>query len=130
MYLVVAKMVKKKFIQMRCVRKVSCSSLARPSRAVVTAAPSSGGSLSSSLLLFSLSFGVREALAVEKAPPTGTSTMVPSLQKEDPAAAPMANLVSIPPVDATSVEVDLIVLSSDSEDEVDWEALVAGDEVD
>jgi hypothetical protein len=28
--------------------------------------------------------------------------MVPSLQKEeDPAAAPMANLVSIPPVDAT-----------------------------
>jgi hypothetical protein len=42
----------------------------------------------------------------------------------------MANLVSIPPVDATSVEVDLIVLSSDSEDEVDWEALVAGDEVD
>jgi hypothetical protein len=68
---------------------------------------------------------------VEKAPPAGTSTSDPSLRKEeDPAAAPVANLVSIYPVDATSIWVDLIILSSDSEDEVEWEALVAGDEVD
>jgi predicted dinucleotide-binding enzyme len=56
---------------------------------------------------------------------------VPSLWKEeDPAAAPMANLVSIPPVVVASVEVNLIVLSGDNEDEVDWKALIAGDEVD
>jgi hypothetical protein len=53
---------------------------------------------------------------------------VPSLQ-EDPTAAPVVNLVSVPPVDAASMEVDLIVPSSDSEDKVDWEALVIGDEV-
>jgi hypothetical protein len=95
------------------------------------AEPSSEGSLSSSSLLSSLSFGVREALVVEKAPPAETSTPVPSLQKEeDPAAARVANLVSIPPVDATSVEVDLIILISDSKDKVEWEALVAGDKVD
>jgi hypothetical protein len=39
-------------------------------------------------------------------------------------AAPTVNPVSVPPVDA-----NLIVLSSDSEDEVDWEALIAEDEV-
>jgi hypothetical protein len=36
----------------------------------------------------------------------------------------MVNLISVPPVDA-----NLIVLSSGSEDEVDWEALIAEDEV-
>jgi hypothetical protein len=77
-----------------------------------------------------LPFGVPEAPAVEKAPPTGTSTPVPSLRKEDLAAAPAANLVSVPPVDAVLVEVDLIILNSDGEDKVDWEALIAGDEVD
>jgi hypothetical protein len=78
-----------------------------------------------------LPFSVREAPAVEKASPARTSTPVPSLRKEeDPAAAPATNLVFVPPVDATSVEVDLIILSSDSEDEVDWEAHVTGDEVD
>jgi hypothetical protein len=129
-YLAIAKMVKK-FIQRRYVCKLPRSSLARPSRPAVTAAPSSGGSSpSSSSLLASLPFGVCGALLVEKAPPTETSVSVPSLWKEeDPAAAPAANLVSVPPIDAASVEVDLIVLSSDSEDEVDWEALIAGDEV-
>ena len=42
----------------------------------------------------------------------------------------MVNLVPISVVDATSVRVDLIILSSDSEDEVYWEALTAEDEVD
>jgi hypothetical protein len=42
----------------------------------------------------------------------------------------MANLVPISLVHATSAGVDLIVLSSDSEDEVDWETLAAEDEVD
>jgi hypothetical protein len=44
---------------------------------------------------------------------------------EDPLAAPAVNPVSAPLVDAK-----LIMLSSDSEDEVDWEALVVEDEVD
>jgi hypothetical protein len=44
-------------------------------------------------------------------------------------AAPVANLVSVPPVDAALMGVDLIILSSDSEDEVDWKALVVADEV-
>jgi predicted dinucleotide-binding enzyme len=77
-----------------------------------------------------LSLGVQEASVVEKALPARTSTSVSTLRKEDPAAAPAANLVSVPPVDAALMGVDLIVLSSDSEDEVDWEALIAGDEVD
>jgi hypothetical protein len=51
-------------------------------------------------------------------------------EEEDPAAAPEVNLVSAPPVDANLMGVDLIVLSSGSEDEVDWEALIAEDEVD
>jgi hypothetical protein len=34
-----------------------------------------------------------------------------------------------PPIDADLMGVDLIVLSSGSEDEVDWEALIAEDEV-
>jgi hypothetical protein len=67
-----------------------------------------------------LSLGVQEASVVEKASPAGTSTSVPSLRKEeDPVAAPAANLVSISLVDATLMGVDLIVLSSDSEDKVD-----------
>jgi hypothetical protein len=40
-------------------------------------------------------------------------------KEEDPAVAPVGNLVSIPPIDAALIGVDLIVLSSDSEDEVD-----------
>jgi hypothetical protein len=53
---------------------------------------------------------------VEKeAPPARTSKLTPSSRKvEDPVAAPAVNPVSAPPVDA-----ELIVLSSDSEDEVD-----------
>jgi hypothetical protein len=78
-----------------------------------------------------LSLGVREALVVEKAPPARTSTPVPSLRKdEDLGAAPAVNLASVPPIDAASMDVDLIVLSSGSEDEVDWEALVTEDEID
>jgi hypothetical protein len=42
----------------------------------------------------------------------------------------VANLVSVPPIDAALMGVELIVLSSDSKNEVDWEALVAGDKVD
>jgi hypothetical protein len=49
---------------------------------------------------------------------------------EDPGAAPVVNLVSIPPIDAVSVDMDLIILSTGSEDEVDWEALIAEDEID
>jgi predicted dinucleotide-binding enzyme len=77
-----------------------------------------------------LSLGVREASVVEKAPPARTSMPVPTLWKEDPAAALAANLVSVPPVDAALMGVDFIVLSSYNEDEVDCKALVAGDEVD
>jgi hypothetical protein len=36
------------------------------------------------------------------------------------------DLISVPPVDAASMGVDLIVLSSDSTDEVDWKSLVVG----
>jgi hypothetical protein len=44
---------------------------------------------------------------------------------ENPVVAPAVNPISAPPVDTK-----LIVLSSDSEDEVDWEVLAAeGDEV-
>jgi predicted dinucleotide-binding enzyme len=97
----------------------------------MTALLSGGSFSSSSSLLESLALGVREAHMVEKAPSAETSTQVLTLRKEeDPAATPMANLVSVPPVDAASMGVDSIILSSDSEDEVDWEALVAGDEVD
>jgi hypothetical protein len=57
---------------------------------------------------------------VEEAPPAGTSKPVPSLrEEEDPMAAPAINLVSVPPVDADLMGVDLIVLSSGSEEEVD-----------
>jgi hypothetical protein len=45
--------------------------------------------------------------------------------EEDPAVAPAVNLVSIHPIDADLMGVDLIVLSSGSKDEVDWEALIA-----
>jgi hypothetical protein len=125
-------MVKKKFIQRRCVYKVLRSSLARPSRAVVMTAPSSGGSSSSaSSSLVLLALGVRESPAVEEAPPAGTSKPIPSLwEEEDLVAAPAVDLVSVPPVDADLMGVDLIVLSSGSEDEVDWEALIIEDEVD
>jgi hypothetical protein len=42
----------------------------------------------------------------------------------------VVNPVSIPPADADVMGVNLIALSSGSEDEVDWEALIAEDEVD
>jgi hypothetical protein len=75
-----------------------------------------------------LSLGVQEASVVEKALPASTSTPVPSLRKdEDLGATPAVNLIS---VDATFVDADLIILSSSSEDEVDWEALIAEDEID
>jgi hypothetical protein len=124
-------MVKKKFIQRRCVRKVPCSSLARSPRATILAVLSSRGSSSSSFsLLASLSLGVREASVVEKAPPSRTSTPVPYLRKDkDPGATPAVNLISVPSIDAASMDADLIILSSDSEDEVDWEALIAEDEI-
>jgi hypothetical protein len=78
-----------------------------------------------------LSLGVREALVVEKALPARTSTSIPTLRKEeDPMVAPVANLVFVPSIDVALIGVDLIILSSDSEDEVDWEALVARDKVD
>jgi hypothetical protein len=125
-------MMKKKFIRRRCVHKVSRSSLVHSPRAAIVAAASSGKSSStSSSLSASSSFGVREALAVEKAPLVRTSAPVQPLRKEyGLAAAPVANLIPISLVDATSAGVNLIILSSDSEDEVDWEALAAEDEVD
>jgi hypothetical protein len=45
-------------------------------------------------------------------------------------AAPVVHPVSISPIDAILMGVDLIILSSDSEDEADWEVLIADDEVD
>jgi hypothetical protein len=51
-------------------------------------------------------------------------------EEEDPAAARTVNVVSASPIDADLMVVDLIVLSSGSEDEVDWEVLIAEDEVD
>ena len=66
---------------------------------------------------------------VGKAPLVGTSAPVVPLQKEDPSAAPVVTLVPLSAADATSTRADLIVLSSDSEDEVDWEALTAKDKV-
>jgi hypothetical protein len=124
-------MVKKKFIQRRCVHKVPRSSLARPSRAVAMTAPSSEGSLSSASSSPALSaLGARDAPAVEDAPLARTSKPVLSLREEDPADAPMVNLVSVPPADANLMGVNLIALSSGSEDEVNWEVLIVEDEVD
>jgi hypothetical protein len=51
-------------------------------------------------------------------------------EEEDLAAALAINPVSVPPVDADLMGVNLNSLSSGSEDKVDWEALVAKDEVD
>jgi hypothetical protein len=51
-------------------------------------------------------------------------------EEQDPVAAPAVNPISAPPVDANLMGVDLIVLSSGSEDEVDSEALIVKDEVD
>ena len=45
-------------------------------------------------------------------------------------ATPVVTPVPLSAADATSTRADLIILSSDSEDEVDWEALAAEDEVD
>jgi hypothetical protein len=119
-------MVKKKFIQRRYVRKVVRSSFARPLRAVIMVTSLSGGSSSSaSLLLESLSLGVCGALVEKEVPPTKRSRPVPSSREvEDLVAAPTINPVSAPLVGA-----NLTVLSSGSEDEVDWEALIAEDEV-
>jgi hypothetical protein len=116
-------MMKKKFIHRRCIYKVLRSSLVRSPKVGVVAASSSGRSLSSSSLLSSLT--------VEKVPLIRTSTPVLPLQKKEGlVAAPVVNFVPISLVDATSARADLIVLSSDSDDEVDWEALVVEDEVD
>jgi hypothetical protein len=96
------------------------SLLAHSPRAVVLVMSSSeGSSSSSSSLPASLSLGVREASVVEKALPVRRSTLVPSLQKDkDLEAAQAVNLISVPPIDATSVDADLIILSSGSEDEL------------
>jgi hypothetical protein len=68
---------------------------------------------------------------VEDALSAGISKLVPSLrEEEDPAAAPMVNPISVPLADADLLGVDLIALSSGSEDEVDWEMLIVEDEVD
>jgi hypothetical protein len=48
-------------------------------------------------------------------------------KKEGLAIAPVVNLVPISLVDAT-LGVDLIILSSNNEDEVDWETLATEDE--
>jgi hypothetical protein len=130
--LITTKMVKKKFIQRCCVHKVLRSSLARPSRAMAMTAPSSGGSSSLASLSPALSaHGAHDAPAVEDAPPAGTLKPVPSLwEEEDPAAALTVNPISVPPADADLMGVNLIALSSGSEDEVDWEALIVEDEVD
>jgi hypothetical protein len=92
----------------------------------------SGGSLSSASSSTALSaLGARDAPAVEEAPPAETSKPVSSLrEEEDLATAPAVNPISAPPVDADLMGVDLIVLSSGSEDKVDWEALIAENEVD
>jgi hypothetical protein len=67
---------------------------------------------------------VEEALAV------GTSKPVPFLrEEEDLAVVPAVNPVSIPPDDVDLMGVDLIVLSSSSEEEVDWEVLAIEDDV-
>jgi hypothetical protein len=123
----IAKMVKKKFIQRCYICKVPRSSLAHPSRAVTMATLSSENSSSlASSSRASLSPGIFGAPVEKEAPPAGTSKSVPSSwEVEDPVAAPMVNPVSAPPVDAK-----LIVLSSDSKDEVDWKALITEDEVD
>jgi hypothetical protein len=124
-------MMKKKFIQRHCVRKVPHSSLARSSRVVAMAAAASGGSsslASSSPVLSALS--APDAPVVVDAPPFETSKPVPSLREEDLAVVPAVNLVFVPPADADLMVVNLIALSSDSENEVDWVALIAKDEVD
>jgi hypothetical protein len=73
-------MVKKKFIQSRCVRKVPRLSFVCPSRVVIMMAPLSGGSSSSASSLLVLSaLGACEAPTVEEAPPAETSKPVPSL---------------------------------------------------
>jgi hypothetical protein len=51
-------------------------------------------------------------------------------EEEDPAVDPAVNPISVPPANADLMGVNLIVLSSDREDEVDWDALIAEDEVD
>jgi hypothetical protein len=72
------------------------------------------------------SSGVFGALVEKEAPPAGTSKPVPSSQEvEDLVVAHAVNPISAPPIDAK-----LIVLSSESEDEVDWKALIAEDKVD
>jgi hypothetical protein len=79
---------------------------------------SSSSSASSSLALSAL--GARDALAVEDALLAEISNPVPSLrEEEDPIAAPAVNPIFISPTDADLMGVNLIALSSGSEDEVD-----------
>jgi hypothetical protein len=97
----------------------------------VTASSSRGSSSLASSLSALLALGVRATLAVDEAPSAGTSKLVLSLrEEEDPAAALVVDLVSVSPVDAGLIGVDLIILSGDSKDKVDWEALIVEDEVD
>jgi hypothetical protein len=93
---------------------------------------SSGGSSSStSLSPALLALSAHDAPAVEDAPPTGTSKPVPSLrEEEDQATAPAVNPAFVPPADTDLMAMNLIALSSGSEDEVDWEVLIVKDEVD
>jgi hypothetical protein len=93
---------------------------------IMVTSSSGGSSSSASSSPVSSSPSVRGALVEKEVSPAGTSKLVPSSRKvEDPAAAPAVNPVPAPLVDA-----NLVVLSSGSEDEVDWEALIAEDEVD
>jgi hypothetical protein len=62
----------------------------------------------------------KEILLAETSKPVLSSREV-----EDPAIAPAVN-----PVSAPLIDVNLIILSSGGEDKVDWEVLIADDEVD
>jgi hypothetical protein len=87
---------------------------------------SEGSSSSASSSSESSSLGVCGAPAEKEISLVETSKPVLSSQEvEDPAIAHAVNPISTPHIDAK-----LIILSSGSEDKVDWEALIADDEVD
>jgi hypothetical protein len=92
---------------------------------MATSSSENSSSLASSSAA-SASPGVFWALVEKEALPAGASKPVPSSQEvEDPVAAPVVNPIYALPVDAK-----FIILSSDSEDEVDWKALIAEDDID
>jgi hypothetical protein len=75
-------MVKKKFIQRRCVHKVLRSLLAHPSRVVAMTASLSGSSSSSASSSLALSaLGARDAPTVEDAPSAGTLKSAPAVER-------------------------------------------------